>query len=394
MLFYLPLMTDWFFDDVVKHLLRLVSPEAEVHVAIPLPWKGTGLSEHQLAQCIDLPNVHWHVLDGDDHPSLRTKPSSPESLIDFAKSIAPDYCFCRSADVTTPMSFPGKVKFLMEAAIPPFEAGPYTAGGRITLDGPGIFDRGALPALRAGDHLRLREMIRPIWQGLERRHSRDALSRAEYLAATGLPEDRRIIAVPLDYEGQSNFLNEVHRLTPHNAQLILDLAEMIDDDAVLALTQHPLNVSSSRAMDRPEIPIEPALSVVGDRARIVRVGGSGPGGATSALVQHCDGMIMCDSKSLGYALFFGKPILRLSKFASADWMNVYREPSGFLDALATGTARTPNRDDALTWFGFHYANQVFAVQDPSFTFAELIDRVERPVDANRWEAGLRRWGAA
>jgi hypothetical protein len=387
-LFYLPMITDWFFDDVVGPLIRLAAGSAEVHVAVPLPWCGTGLSERQLAYCADLPDIRWHVLDGDDHSSLRSRPQSPEDLIAFVREIDPDYTFCRSADVATPAAFPGAVRFLMEAAIPPFAPRPGAPAGRVQLNGPNMFDRGFIPSLADEERALLSELARTASAGLrERYRTRD---RAAYCAEAGLPADRKIIALPLDCEGAVNFFTTLNREVRSNARLVAELVAGIDEEFVLAVTQHPLNARLAREADRPLEPIAPVLAAAGDRVRLVEAT-FGSESATAALIQHADGMIACDSKAIGYAAFFGTPLLRLSRFASADWMNVYRDPAAFQSAIASGSARKPDPDSAMAWLAFHYANDVFAAHDPALTFAGLISRVDTPVDVARWQSGLDRW---
>jgi hypothetical protein len=387
-LFYLPMITEWFFDDVVGPLIRLAAGSSEVHIAVPLPWCGTGLSERQLAYCADLPDIRWHVLDGDDHSSLRSRPRSPEDLIAFVREIDPDYTFCRSADVATPAAFPGAVRFLMEAAIPPFAPRPGAPAGRVQLNGPNMFDRGFIPSLADEERAFLSELARTASAGLRERHRR--LDRAAYCTEAGLPADRKIIALPLDCEGPVNFFTNLHREVGSNARLIAELVASLDEEFVLAVTQHPLNVRPVREADRPLEPIAPVLAAAGDRVRLVETASAG-GSATAALIQHADGMIACDSKAIGYAAFFGTPVLRVSRFASADWMNVYRDPAAFQSDLARGSARKPDPDMAMAWLAFHYANDVFAAQDPDLTFAGLIGRVDTPVDAARWQTGLARW---
>jgi hypothetical protein len=383
------MITDWFFDDVVAPLVRLAARKAEVHVAVPLPWCGTGLSERQLGQCADLRDIRWHVLGGDDHVSLRSRPTAPDDLIAFVRDIAPDYTFCRSADVETPAAFPGKTRFLMEAAIPPFAPRAGAPAGRVQLNGPDMFDRGFLPALDPESQERLGALAQSASTALHARHGGG--DRAAYLADAGLPSDRRIIALPLDCEGPVNFFTNLHRVSGSNARLIADLAARLDDDCILALTQHPLNVRAARDADRPVEPIEPVLAAAGDRVRLVQV--AGPcGSATASLIRHADGMVACDSKAIGYAAFFGTPILRLSRFASADWMNAYSDLAEFQAALRDGSPRGPDTDAAMAWLTFHYANDVFAAHDPALTFGELIARVDTPVDPARWQAGLARWG--
>ena len=90
MLFYLPVITDRHFEAVVLPLIRvMVEGGAEVHVAGPPQWSHTGLTERQLMHCVDLPGIEWHVLDDEDHPTLRTAPADPARHLEQIASISP-----------------------------------------------------------------------------------------------------------------------------------------------------------------------------------------------------------------------------------------------------------------------------------------------------------------
>ena len=388
-LFYLPVVTDRHFEAVVLPLLRvMVRDGAEVHVAGPPQWNHTGLSERQLGHCVGLDTVEWHILDGPDHPHLRTSPVDPAELIDFVAAIAPDYTLCRSADVETPSRFVGKTRFLMEPVVPPFELRP-DLHGPLMLDGPRLYDQGFRPALDPALRRRLDDLFDPAWQACRARFGDGEGAREAWLAEAGLPANRRIVALPLNVEAPANFFIARHSATPSNARLIERLAALLDEDVVLALTRHPLNLRGDPELDRSVEPIEPVVARLGDRVRIVDAAGP-PGGATASMIRHCDASVICDSKAFGYAAFFGKPILRLSSYESAPWMRAYRDLPPLLADLKAGTARAPLEDEARTWFGFHYADQVFAAQDPSLTADEIFGRIDRPVDPRRWEAGLAR----
>jgi hypothetical protein len=330
-------------------------------------------------------------LDDEDHPTLRTAPADPEALIDRVRAIAPDYTLCRSADVATPGRFPGRTRFMMEAIVPPFALRRGARGG-LMLDGPRLYDQGFMPQLDRQDRRRLDDLFAPAWQAMQARHEAGEAARAAWLAEAGLPAGRRIVALPLNVEAATNFFIRQHSATPSNAALVESLAARLDEDIVLALTRHPLNVSGDPELDRSVEPIEPVVARLGDRVRIVEAAGPA-GNATASLIRHCDGAIICDSKAFGYAAFFGKPILRLSYYASAPWMRAYTDAAPFLADVRAGTARTPDGEAAMTWFGYHYANQVFAAHDRRLTAADIADRIDRPVNPDRWEAGLRRLAA-
>jgi hypothetical protein len=378
-LFYLPVITPWWFENIMVHLIRAAAQEAEVHVAITPLWRMTGIGERQLMSCADMPDIRWHVLAGEGHEALRTRPRDPDALVDFVRGIDPDYTFCRSADMETPRRFPGQVRFVMEASVPPTPMSTW-----ITLQADGIYDHGVLPPLDADQRTYLDGRMAPDWEQLQALYLMNEAARTAYLAKAGLPDDRKIVTLPIDYEGEENFFYELHRVTPPNAEFIAEAARHAGDDIVLALTKHPIE----HANRYPKI--ARVAAQMPDRVRMVEE----PGPArhsTMSLMQHGDGLIVRDSKAFAFSPFFGKPMLRMSGFASGEWMNAYDELPAFFDAVRSGTPRTAASEDALTWFAFHHANNVFDADDVELTLEDLIDRVDRPVNPTRWDAGLERF---
>lgn len=377
-LFYLPVITEWWFDNIMTHLIRAAARDAEVHVAVPPSWRLTGITERQLRDCIDLPDIRWHILGGEGHESLRTVPSNPDALIEFVRGIDPDYTFCRSADMATPYRFPGKVCFVMEASMPPF---PEPTWIYLQSGGAGIYDHGLMPALDAEQRAYLQAQVAPGWDRLHHRYPDVDAARRAYLVQAGLPLDRKILALPIDYEGQENFFYPLHRVTPPNAEFVAELAARIGDDMVLALTKHP--IEHQLTYDD----VESVAAQMPDRVRLVATPDDS-GNATLQLIRYSDGLIVRDSKAFAASAFFGKPTLRLTRFATGEWMNAYADVDAFLDAVRAGTARRAAAEDARAWFGFHHANNVFDAEDPELTLESLIDRIERPLDPSRWEAAL------
>lgn len=378
-LFYLPVITPWWFENIMVHLIRAAAQDAEVHVAITPLWRMTGIGERQLMTCADLPDIRWHILGGDGHESLRTRPEDPDQIVDFVRTIDPDYTFCRSADMETPRRFPGQVRFVMEASVPPTPVPTW-----ITLQANGIYDHGLLPALDAGQRAYLDGRMAPDWREIQARFPTSDEARAAYLAKANLPHDRKIIALPIDYEGQENFFYPLHRVTPPNAEFIAAVASEAGDDIMLALTKHPIEHQQSYPA------IARVAEQMSDRVRIVETAEAG-GAPTLSLMQHGEGLIVRDSKAFALAPFFGKPMLRMSAFASGDWMNAYADLAAFFDAVRSGGPRSAAPADALTWFAFHHANNVFDADDLSLTLEDLIDRVDRPINPARWDAGLERF---
>lgn len=375
-----------------------------MHVIVPPLWSppdpayaqfATGITAEQLQSCADLPDVRWHIVDDEDHLSLRTVPTAPEKLIDFVRAIDPDYTFCRGADVWTPNAFPGQVRFLMEGEFPPLPPTvvpggarhwrtPARACRRIVMLGPRLYDHGIVPPLDTDQRASLLQQVAPAWHALCNWRSGQGGSREAYLAQVGLPTDRRILAVPLILDGPHSFFGELHSLEPSNLVLVEKLLSQLDQDFILALTAHPIQQAFGGATVDRIAALDP------DRIRIVRA--PGPlGNATLSLIQHCDGTIITDSKVFPEAPSLGKPMLRVSRYASGAWMNVYDELALMQSDIRAGTARTAAPEETMLWYAFHYANDAFAANDPELMLADLIDRIERPLNPARWEANLSRY---
>lgn len=379
-LFYLPVVTPWWFDNIVVHLIRAVATAAEVHVIVPPLWRNTGISPDQLSACADLKHVRWHMADGEDHPSLRTSPVAADELVEFVQSIGADYTVCRSADITTPARFPGIVRFVMEGGAPPLSTAPQW----VVLQ-PGILDHGGAPDLTPDLREALDVDFAPHWSRLasgSASNEKFRLSRTEALGLMGLPEDRKIIALPLEYEHEENFFG-IHRRFGRNADLVAHVADGLDDDFVLAVTNHPLNDLYSDTSD-----VERLIASLGGRVRLVRIAGAS-GSATNLLAKHCDGMILENSRSFAACAFFGAPVLRLSRFETADWLLASDELEPFVEAIRMGTARGPRPEHARTWFAYHVANDLFDPRD--IGAPDIIDRLDGGVRPNRWSAGLDRY---
>jgi len=102
-------------------------------------------------------------------------------------------------------------------------------------------------------------------------------------------------------------------------------------------------------------------------------------------------MIFDLSKCFTSAAFLGKPMLRLSKFETGDWLGAHTELPAFVDALRAGTARAPSKADAPRWFAFHHANTIIDPTSPELDLAQLMDHAMNPVNPARWERGLARY---
>ena len=380
-LFYLPVVTPWWFDNIVVHLIRALGETTEVHVMVPRLWRNTGLGFEQLQGGAAMPGVTWHVLDSDDHPSLRTSPSDPESLVALARSIDPAYVFCRSADIATPAAFPGKLCYLMEAGAPPFSM----RAGWIILQRD-YWQHGAIPALSDDDAKAIGDLTAKSWTRTRTRTEQMRefkLPRAKALQKMGLPADRKIVALPLEYEHAEAF-TAFHNRFERNLDLLGHLAERLDDDFILAVTDHPLNY---KYVDNSEI--YEAIAALGKRAHLV----PNPNAyyyPTDLLIKHCDGLIVQNTKAIYSGAFFGKPTLRLSNRPSAGWLGVHDDLDAFKAAVRSGKSG-PSRDETRRWFGYHLSHEI---NDPAtISGAEILDRIDRPFSRDRLDAGIKRYEA-
>jgi hypothetical protein len=331
----------------------------------------------------DLPQLRWHIIDGESHQSMRTDATDRAAIVDFVKSLAPDYVLCRAADCETVRAFPGAVRFLMEAGASPLEI---PANWVVLQQQP--FDHGCIPEFTARDLDQLDRLIAPVWQQLLQRSGNSAYAGRRFRKWAGLPPERPVLALPLEYEHGENFF-PVHRVgAASNRQLIAELDASIGDRFFVAVTNHPLN-----ALHTDNSAVEAEIASRGARMRLLP--GKTPKGesTTMQLVHHAQGVIVGDSKVYSAAAFCGTPMLRRSRFKTGGWLNAYTDFETFLSAVASDRAVAAAEEDARRWFAFHIANNIFNPSDPDLTPAELLARIDRPVDHDRWGNAFARYRA-
>lgn len=381
-LFYLPVITRWWFDNIVEPIMRTLAEQCEIYVLAPAPWQGTGIEARELERCVDLPGIHWCIMDGDDHPSTRTIPESQADIIAWVRDLAPDYVLCRSADYLTAQQFPGTVKLLMEGRLEPF---PTPRDWIVFQDRP--LDHGLLPDLTVEQRDMLQDMIAPAWSVLQEQHAKRPGQRESVLARCGIADDRPILLLPLEYEHTDNFFMMHSVRTRPNHQLVAELAERVGTDFTLVVTNHPEN---DRHVDSASL-----ISTIAGLENVVLAPPAVSGvNATLALAKHVDGLILGDSKTYALGAFFGKPMLRQTHFDSGAWLRNYGDLDSFLTAVAAGTAASPTPEDARLWFAFYFANEAFDPSAPELGAPEIFAHMERPFDVTRWEAGFARLRAA
>ena len=375
-LFYLPLARGWMLENVIEPMIAKLSAVADVHVMVPSIWMERYSATTAFPSQAWCREVAWHPLDADRSALdiLDSAGPSPD-ILEAARAIAPDHCLCRSTCTRLPTRLPGRVHYIMEASAPPFHLPKHC----ISLE-PQIFDYGMIPDLTAEDRRVLTELILPTWTAIEQNSPHDKTWRTR----RGLPPDRRIVVLPLEYDHPDNLFG-VHRSVRPNHLLVARLADRVRAPLFLAVTNHPLN---DKFVDKGEL-----IETLGARKHTARLLSPEPiaGGITTYLARHADGMIVGDSKSFSAAAFFGTPILRLSKFASGPWMRAYDDLDRFTADLAAGECAAARRDDAIIWFAFYLMNQVFAPRDADVSGAELRSRIARPLGQERWPAAFGRF---
>ena len=387
-LFYLPVVTPWWFANIVTGVITALAREHKVHVMVPPLWCGTGIGEAEAVHIEALPHVHWHLLDGPDHPRLRSDASDEDDLIEFVEAIAPDITLCRSADVKTPARFPGAVRFLMEGGAPPFNLGVADLALKHEL-----FDHGFIPELAPNVAHALDGIARELWNDMTAQL--DLPTRANFLAQIRLSDSgldgRRLIGLPLEYEHPESFFGQ-HHAYDSNADMVRALAAQLGDAAVLVVTHHPL---TERHGDTG--PVNAAIIEIGGRVKLLSRGGdagTGAPDATLAMARHCDGMVVGNSKSWSICAALGTPMVRLSAgqtARTAPWVNPYADVASLLRDLSAGEAKCADEALARRWFAHHILNAAFDPADPFLRAEDIIARVHNPADPDRWDHALARY---
>jgi hypothetical protein len=373
-LFYLPNVTPWWFDHIVTPLIQALSAGHEVHVMVPPLWRGTGIEAPQLEKFLDRPEIAWHILDGENNPALRDGVAGQDEVIDLVRAINADYTLCRCADPDVIRLFPGNVKFIMEGVLPPFKTDSKTI---IFTDQ--LFEYGAMPDLDPAELDRLDRGFAGSWELLGDYLARRATP--DWRAGFGVARDRKVIAVPLEYEFEDTFAAP-HRAFADNLAFVRETAAKVGDDIFLAFTNHPLN---DLYVDMA--PVEEAVAALGDCAAIVRFDDPAVN-ATEAVAMDCDGAILDLSKSYLVFAYFGVPMARPSSLRTAPWLNAGRDIATFADAVRTGAAQAPDPATTRRWFANHVANNAIHLRDHDLVADGLLNLLDRPSDPARWDRNL------
>jgi hypothetical protein len=376
-LFYLPVVTPWWFDNIVVHLIRTLAAVAEVHIIVAPLWRNTGIGPENFIALRDLSGILWHICDGDDHPAIRTDAASQSDLMDLVASIDADITLCRSADMIATGQFPGQVRYIMEGGALPLACAP-----DCVVIQPAMFDYGVLPTLASQHRAWLDHAFAPIWDDLHDHHRIDRT--ANWRERLGLPDHGPVIALPLEYTHEENFYAR-YRRRDSNADLIRDVAIRLPDGWSLAITNHPLNelyVDNSA--------LYAAMDKLTNRAVLVPASAvSGIG--TLDLAGLCDGILLENSKSFAAAAFHGTPLHRDSAFPTGAWLHSYGSVEALFDAIARSDAKGPESADAKLWLGYHLANTMIDPDHADTDADALIGHILNPCDPARWQTGINRY---
>jgi hypothetical protein len=236
-LFYLPVVTPWWFEAIVRPMIFALerdSAVSQIHVMVAPLWRNTGLGEWHLEPMGDLAKVVWHIVDGEHEEAFRRDARQVPGLLEAVSAIDPALTLARSADMVTPMMFPGLVRFVMEGAAPPFATDPTW----VVLDHQ-PFHHGAMPVSVpfALDRLALeRGVMRDLWRSQARAGPHGPrvaapLDGAGRWAGGGLCRcNMRMMRTSFD-----------HAFAGGAEGLVEALVELLPEDVRIALADHPLN---------------------------------------------------------------------------------------------------------------------------------------------------------
>ena len=377
-LFYLPVITPWWFENIIVPLLEKLVATNEVHILAPMFWKGTGVGQAQYDLCAHMPQICWHVVTDETHVSMRTKAAQAGAIIDFVNSLDPDFVLCRSADLETVRQFPGLVRHIMEGGADPL-ALPMDAV-HFTRE---PFAHGLLPNLSEEHVAKLDALIEPYWQQLVNAPHGQVAAQNAFRTWAKLPSDRPVLFVPLEYEHEENFYTIHRKGSVPNVRLVEELLEGLDERVFVAMTNHPLNelyVDNSG--------IEMLAATYPDRLSLLPGEMPCGGRTTPSLMRAADGVYLGDSKAFSLAAFCGTPIVRHSHFETGKWLRASDDIDGFVDALIEGRAAPPCPASARTWFAYHAANNLVWPKDYSLTGSDILNSFTNPCDPERWERNL------
>jgi hypothetical protein len=357
-LFYLPIVTPWWFENLIAPMLRALNGEAELHVMVAPLWRDTGLDIAHIEPLADLTAIKWHIVVPDDPLQFRVDGAAVDGVSALLAAIDPDLTLARCGDASALADCPGIVRYITEPG-----ANPYHAPHRWFVLGDRPFQHGAMPdhLAAAADHAAMlieptRQAIMSAYGGADRNASR---------ARLGLPVDRPILAVPLQYEHIENFFGAGSPLQ-NGPRFLAELLAGLDEQIMLAVTDHPLNI---RHLSRGTL--KEMVAKFPGRIRIFPVI-EGIGSPSSLTIHAADAVLIDRSKSLALAAFFGTPIVNVGDLPIAEWMNAAALTDVTAQRIANRGLPGPDPVMARRWFGWHFGMRL--VDSNNASLEKLMNR--------------------
>jgi hypothetical protein len=85
--------------------------------------------------------------------------------------------------------------------------------------------------------------------------------------------------------------------------------------------------------------------------------------------------------------------MRSSRFQTGGWLNASDDLESFITAIEQGDAMASDKNSARTWFAYHAANNLVFPRDPELTGTDIIDRLKKPIDPDRWDRNIQVFAA-
>ena len=354
-LFYLPVVTPWWFTELMTPLMRALHGAAELHVMVAPMWRNTGIEGEHLLPLADLDRIQWHIIDEENPELFRRNGAAIPGLVDLVRAIDPDLTIARSADFATPAQFPGLVRYAMEGELPPFAA----TSLRMMLE-PRPFRLGMMPDAAPALVDACTDALGDLWSGPAT--IRTPVLRQDWRNVLGLPARRPILAVPLAYEHEECYFQETSAF-PRGYDLLRRLLEIVDPEVFLAVTDHPLN---RKFVPREEI--RELIESVRERAELCHIDAV-PGGATGVLAARGDAMLVEQGKSWATAAYCGTPMLHFGNSDTAPWLHCDGLDLRGSARWTPAALRKPDMDGARRFFSWHFGARVF---DPAAVSLERL----------------------
>jgi len=191
---------------------------------VPPLWSGTGIGRANRNSIASVQGVFWHLLDGPDHPKLRTDASGEDDLFALIDQIAPDITLCRTADIASIKRIRGTVRYIMEGGGAPLGGKSH----RICF-ADSLFDFAEMPDLTPSEIALCERAGRDFWANRIERLQMD--TREAWKKRLALPDGKKLYGLPLEYEHEENFFGQHHAFASA-FETVKAVVERLPDDAI------------------------------------------------------------------------------------------------------------------------------------------------------------------